>query len=152
MGVTLGHNQYGKDEIRVVRVLRDSEPHTLVDYNVNVRLVGDFDAAHLDGDNRNVVPTDTAKNTVFAHAVDDAVVTQPESFGLALARHFVDDIAPVSQARISLERYPWLRLTHGGAPHPHAFARSGAHVRTATVTFDGTDSWVVSGVTGLTVL
>ena len=152
MGVTLGHNQYGKDQIRVVRVLRDSEPHTLVDYNVDVRLVGDFDAAHLEGDNSNVVPTDTAKNTVFAHAADDAVVTQPESFGLALAHHFVDHIAPVSQARISLELYPWLRLTHGGAPHPHAFARSGAHVRTATVTYDGTDTWVVSGVTGLTVL
>lgn len=152
MAVTLGHNQYGKDEIRVVRVLRDTDPHELVDYNVSVRLVGDFDAAHLEGDNRNVVPTDTSKNTVFAYAARDDVVAQPESYGLALARHFVDDIAAVSQVRISLELYPWVRLHHDGAPHPHAFARSGAHVRTAAVTYDGSDAWVVSGVKDLTVL
>lgn len=152
MAVTLGHNQYGKDEIRVVRVLRDAGPHTLLDYNVNVRLIGDFDAAHLEGDNSTVVPTDTIKNTVFAYAARDDVVTQPESFGLVLARHFVDDVAAVAQARISLELYPWLRLTHDGVPHPHAFARSGAHVRTASVTYDGTGTWVVSGIADLTVL
>lgn len=152
MAVTLGHTQYGKDEIRVVRVLRDTDPHTLVDYNVGVRLIGDFDAAHLDGDNSAVLPTDTSKNTVFAYAARDDVVTQPESFGLALARHFVDDVPAVAQARVTLELYPWLRLTHDGAPHPHAFARSGAHVRTASVTYDGSDTWVVSGVSDLTVL
>lgn len=152
MAVTLGHNQYGKDEIRAVRVLRDTDEHTLVDYNVSVRLVGDFDAAHLEGDNSRVLPTDTAKNTVFAYAARDDVVTQPESFGRALAHHFVDDIPAVDQARVTLELYPWLRLTHDGAPHPHAFARSGAHVRTASVTYDGSDTWVVSGVRELTVL
>jgi urate oxidase len=152
MAVTLGHNQYGKDEIRVVRVLRDTDPHTVVDHNVSVRLVGDFDAAHLDGDNSRVLPTDTVKNTVFAYAARDGVVAQPESFGLALARHFVDDVAAVSQARVSLELYRWMRLTHDGAPHPHAFARSGAHVRTASVTYDGADTRVVSGVRDLTVL
>ena len=152
MAVTLGHTQYGKDEIRVVRVLRGAGLHTIVDYNVTVQLIGDFDAAHLTGDNSNVVPTDTSKNTVFAYAARDDVVTQPETFGLALARHFVDDIAAVSQARISLDLYPWRRLTHDGDPHPHAFARSGAHVRTASVTCDGTRTWVVSGVKDLTVL
>lgn len=152
MAVTLGHNQYGKDEIRVVRVLRDTDPHMLIDYNVSVRLVGDFDAAHLDGDNSRVLPTDTCKNTVFAYAMRDDVVMQPESFGLALARHFVDDVPAVSQGRVALELYPWVRLTHGGAPHPHAFARSGAHVRTASVTYDGATTWVVSGVRDLTVL
>lgn len=152
MAVALGHNQYGKDEIRVVRVLRDNDPHVIVDYNVGVRLVGDFDAAHLTGDNSNVVPTDTAKNTVFAYAARDDVVTQPETFGLALARHFVDDVPAVSRARVTLELYPWLRLRHDGELHPHAFARSGAHVRTASVTYDGVDAWVVSGVKGLTVL
>lgn len=152
MAITLGHNQYGKDEIRVVRVLRSDEPHELFDYNVSVSLVGDFAAAHLEGDNRNVVPTDTAKNTVFAFAKRDEVVTQPESFGLALARHFVDDIEQVSQARITLQMYPWTRLAHHGVAHPHAFARSGGHLRTACVTYDGVGTWVVSGVRELTVL
>ncbi|CAN5751528.1 urate oxidase [soil metagenome] len=152
MAITLGHNQYGKDEIRVVRLLRATEPHQILDYNVNVSLVGDFDAAHLEGDNRNVVPTDTSKNTTFAYAKHDDVVAQPESYGLALARHFVDDVEAVSRARISLEMYPWTRLTHDGAPHPYSFVRTGSHVRTACVTYDGTGTWVVSGVKDMTVL
>ena len=40
MSVTLGHNQYGKAETRVVRVYRDSDPHEIVDYNVSVALSG----------------------------------------------------------------------------------------------------------------
>lgn len=151
MGITVGHNQYGKDEIRVVRLLRDSEPHQILDYNVSVSLVGDFDAAHTDGDNRNVVPTDTSKNTTFAYAKRDDVA-QPESYGLALARHFVDDIEAVSRARIFIEMYPWTRLTHDGEPHPYSFVRTGSHVRTACVTYDGDTSWVVSGVKDMTIL
>ena len=42
VSVTLGHNQYGKAETRVVRVFRDSDPHEIVDYNVGVALSGDF--------------------------------------------------------------------------------------------------------------
>ena len=47
MAVTLGHNQYGKAETRVVRMFRDTEPHEIADYNVSVALVGDFDDVHL---------------------------------------------------------------------------------------------------------
>src|SRR5262249_45254267 len=68
-----------------------------------------------------------------------------ETFGLALARHFVDDTEPVQRARIKLEMYPWVRLEHAGSPHPHAFARDGGPVRTPTGTYDGGRAWGVSG-------
>lgn len=153
MAVTLGHNQYGKAETRVVRVYRDSDPHEIVDYNVSVSLVGDFADIHLTGDNANCLTTDATKNTVNAFCKEQGeAARQPESLGLALARHFVDDTAPVTRARIKLEMYPWRRLDSGGAPHPHAFAREGGYVRTAAVTYDGERSWVVSGVKDLTVL
>jgi urate oxidase len=157
MAVTLGHNQYGKAETRVVRVYRDhqspSDPHELVDYNVSVALAGDFADIHLAGDNAKCLTTDATKNTVNAFAKEHGdAARQPESFGLALARHFVDDVQPVHRARITLEMYPWRRLSHEGRPHPHAFARDGGHVRTATVTYDGERSWVVSGVKDLVLL
>ena len=153
MAVKLGHNQYGKAETRVVRVYRDADPHELVDYNVSVALVGDFEAIHLTGDNANCLTTDATKNTVNAFAKEHGeAARQPESFGLALAQHFVDDTEPVSRARIQLEMYRWRRLESGGRPHPHAFARVGEYVRTATVTYDGRRSWVVSGVKDLVVL
>ncbi len=153
MSVRLGHNQYGKAETRVVRVFRDSDPHEIVDYNVSVALVGDFDDVHLTGDNSQCLTTDATKNTVnsFAKEAGDAV-RQPESFGIALAKHFVDDVPQVSRVRIKLEDFPWDRLSSGGQPNPHAFARRGSYVRTAVVSYDGNQLWVVSGLRDLTVL
>ena len=148
MAAVLGHNQYGKAENRVVRVFRDRDPHELVDYNVSVALSGGQEAAHLTGDNAAVLPTDTQKNTVYALAAEDDVVAQPESYGIRLARHFVDTTEPVTWARVKLEMYPWSRLGNS----PHAFARDGRHVRTATVTYDGSATRVVSGVRDLVLL
>jgi urate oxidase len=43
--------------------------------------------------------------------------------------------------------FPWSRLNN-----PHAFVRDGRYVRTATVTYDGSATWVVSGVKDLVLL
>jgi urate oxidase len=153
MPVQLGYNQYGKAETRVVRVYRDTDSHELVDYNVSCALAGDFADTHLTGDNSTVLTTDAVKNTVNAYCKEHGeAARQPESFGLALARHFVDDTPSVTRARINLEMYPWVRLKHGTTPHPHAFARDGGYVRTATVTYGDGGPWVVSGVDDLVVL
>jgi urate oxidase len=147
MAIVLGHTQYGKAENRVVRVFRDRDPHEIFDYNVSVALSGGQDASHLTGDNAPVLPTDSMKNTVYALAKEDDVITQPESYGVRLARHFVVNTKPITLARIKLEMYPWTRLDN-----PHAFVRDGRYTRTATVTHDGASTWVVSGVKDLVVL
>ncbi len=154
MAVVLGHNQYGKAETRVVRVFRDTEPHEIVDYNVSVALSGDFSDVHLLGDNTKCLTTDATKNTVNAFAKEAGeAVREPESFALALARHFVDDVPQVERARIQVENYPWDRLAGAdGKPHPHAFARRGSYVRTATATYSDSATWLVSGVRDLIVL
>lgn len=153
MAHQLGHCQYGKAETRVLRIYRDTEPHEIVDYNVSAVLSGDFADTHLTGDNAQVLTTDAVKNTVNAYAKEHAdAARHPESFGLALARHFVEDVPQVSRARVRLEAYPWLRLASGGAPNPHAFVREGAHVRTATVAYEDGRPHVVSGLRDLVVL
>ena len=68
--IVLGRNQYGKAEVRLVRITRDADRHSIEDLNVTSQLHGDFAAAHTDGDNSNVVATDTQKNTVYAFAKD----------------------------------------------------------------------------------
>ena len=66
----LGANRYGKSRIRLVTVDRSMDRHELRDLTVDVSLEGDFTAAHVDGDNANIVATDTMKNTVYAFARD----------------------------------------------------------------------------------
>jgi urate oxidase len=147
--IRLGDNQYGKAETRVVRVDRDADRHSITDLNVSTALAGDLAATHLTGDNSGVLPTDTQKNTVFAFARDG--IGEIEDFGLRLARHFVDTTPTITRARVHLEAYRWERLTVAGEPAHHSFARA-AGTRTATVTYDGTNVWVVSGVADVTLL
>jgi urate oxidase len=145
MAIVLGDNQYGKAEVRLLHVSRDGETHHITDLNVSVALSGDLAAVHLTGDNSAVLTTDAQKNTVYAFAREGGV-GQIEEFGLRLARHFVTSQEAISFARVTVEQYPWERL--GG----HSFARSGQEVRTATASYDGHDSWVVSGLHDLVVL
>ena len=114
MAIVLGPHQYGKAETRLVRVVRTGERHELVDLTVSTALRGHFDAAHLEGDQHNVLPTDTQKNTAYVWAkrfVPDPI----ESWALSLARHFVDDVEPVTGARVEVERLGWAR---GGRRRP----------------------------------
>jgi urate oxidase len=145
VAIVLGDNSYGKAEIRLVRIRRETAEHELVDLNVSVALAGDLAASHETGDNINVLPTDTQKNTVYAFASRYGV-DQIEDFGLLLARHFVDSQPSISAARVSIEEYGWRRLG------PHSFVRTGEGVRTAAVSYDGATAWVVSGVADLVLL
>jgi urate oxidase len=145
MSIVLGPNQYGKAEVRLLHVSRDGGTHDIRDLNVSVALSGELAATHLTGDNSAVLTTDAQKNTVFALAKERGV-GEIEDFALLLAGHFVSSQAAISLARVTVEQYPWERL--GG----HSFARSGREVRTAAVSHDGSDSWVVSGLRDLTVL
>ncbi|MQA60640.1 MAG: urate oxidase [Actinophytocola sp.] len=149
--IQLGANQYGKAETRVVRVNRSGGAHEITDLNVSTALSGDLTDTHVTGDNAKVLPTDTQKNTVFAFAKEHGI-GEIEEFGLHLARHFVDSQEPIHRSRITIEQYFWDRIGVGGTPAPHSFQRSGVETRTATVTYDGTTSWVVSGLRDLVVL
>jgi urate oxidase len=152
MSIVLGPNQYGKAETRVVRVYRDTERHEIRDLNVSTLLRGDFAAAHARGDQANVLPTDSQKNTCFAYAKEKGVGAI-EDYALDLARHFAADIGPVSGARIEVEEYRWERVSVAGRPHPHTFARASDEVRTTAVTVEeGDRAWVISGLDGLVVM
>ena len=145
MAIVLGANRYGKAEVRLVHVARDTDRHELTDLNVSVALAGDLADTHLAGDNAKVLPTDSQKNTVYAFARRHGV-GQIEEFGLLLARHFVDSQPSITRARVHLEQFGWQRLGD------HSFARTGGGTRTAMVTYDGAQAWVVSGVTDLVLL
>src|ERR1700752_4765511 len=114
MGIVLGPNQYGKAENRVVRVYRDTDRHEIRDLNVSTSLRGDFSEAHITGDQGDVLPTDTQKNTAFAFAKEKGVIS-PEQFGLTLGAHFLDVTPKATASRIGIEEYTWERIEVNGS-------------------------------------
>jgi urate oxidase len=148
--IVLGQNQYGKAEVRVVKITRDTERHGIEDLNVTSQLRGDFAAAHLDGDNSHVVATDTQKNTIYAFAREG--IGAPEDFLLRLGEHFTSSFGWVTGGRWEAESYRWDRIQAHGAPHDHSFVRNGQEVRTAALVRDGAERHLLSGLKDLTVL
>jgi urate oxidase len=150
MTYELGDNRYGKSQIRLVTVRREGVRHDLRDTTVDVSLEGDFSAAHVAGDNTNVVATDTMKNTVYAMAAG-GLVGAPESFGLAVAQHF-GAYPQVERAAVAIREHDWSRIETAAGPAPDAFVRSGRATRLATVAAGRGGTSVEAGIEDLTVL
>jgi urate oxidase len=155
MSIVLGPNQYGTAENRLVRIVRDTDRHEIRDLNVSSALRGRFEAAHVSGDQGDVLPTDTQKNTVFAFAKEKGVRSL-EEFALTLGDHFIAQTPAADGARIEIEEYAWSRIPVDGAGHDHSFVRTGGGTRTTVVNIDGRGAdrvaHVVSGLADLTVL
>ncbi|MGI8866057.1 MAG: factor-independent urate hydroxylase [Rubrobacteraceae bacterium] len=132
--IVLGQNNYGKSDVRLVKVYRGAERHDLTEVRVDVALEGDFDAAHVDSDNTDLLATDTMRNTVYALAKDH-LEGEIEEFGLKLVDHFLEAGPKVTGVRIDFTEHLWDRIVVDGEEHEHSFVRA-AGVRTATVTGD----------------
>src|SRR3954469_17915641 len=140
MATVLGANQYGKAESRVVRLVRDTPRHELRDLNVSTSLRGDFGAAHTTGDQSQVLPTDTQKNTAFAYAKLHGI-SSIEDYALALGRRLLEATPAAEQAEISVEEYACDRI----GDHDHSFVRRGGAVRTCLVVVGRHGARVESG-------
>lgn len=131
--ISLGRTNYGKSDVRLVKVFRDGVRHGLADVRVDVSLTGDFEAAHVEGNNAGLLATDTMRNTVYALAKDH-LAGSVEEFGLKLVDHFLESGPTVTGARIDFTEHLWDRILVHGRPHEHSFVRAtGKH----TATVDG---------------
>ena len=151
MGIVLGPNRYGKAETRVVRIVRETPRHEIRDLNVSTSLRGDFAAAHTNGDQSHVLPTDTQKNTAFAFAKRHGV-TSPEDYALALGGRLLEATPAATGATVEVEEYVWDRIQVAGMGHDHAFVRRGGEVRTTEVDVSREGPRVTSGLKDLVVL
>ncbi len=151
MAAQLGFNQYGKAEVRIVKIKRDTERHEIKDLNVSSQLRGDFEAAHTQGDNGHVVPTDTQKNTVYGLAKEKGIGSI-EEFGLTLGAHFTSEFDWVTGGRWAIDEYAWNRIPVDGQGHDHSFSKDTSERRTTVVQVDGDEKTVISGISDLTVL
>jgi urate oxidase len=149
-GIVLGQNNYGKSEVRLVKVERDTDRHELRDLTVDVALEGDFEAAHVRGDNTGLLATDTMRNAVYALAKDH-LTGSIEEFGLKLVEHFLKAGPSVERARTRIAEHHWSRIEVGGRGHDHSFVR-GSGERIATVRGGAGGARVEAGIDDLLVL
>ncbi len=142
---------YGKDRIRVLKVLREGETHTVKELDVSVSLEGDFAESYTGSDNSKVVPTDTLKNTVnvMSHRHLGA---ETEPFVKLLAAHFVAKYPQVERATVRASERVWPRLTIEGEAHPHAFAQSQVARPFATAMVEEGSVSLESGIEHLLIL
>jgi len=150
MTIELGANRYGKSAIRVVRVVRGQDRHAVRDLTVAVALEGAFEAAHVEGDNADVIATDTMKNTVYAFA-SDHLEGSIEAFGRSLAEHFLG-FEQVARSTITTREHRWVPIAFDGAAAPDAFTRDPSITRVATVVADDEGITTEAGLDDLTVM
>ena len=143
--IVLGQNNYGKSEIRLLKVRRGAERHELWDLDVRVSLEGDFEAAHTRGDNSHLLATDTMRNTVYALAKDH-LTGSIEAFGLALVDHFLRAGPTVTSCRVEITQHRWDRIEVDGRPHEHSFVRGRGERRTEVSGDEGGSRSVEAGI------
>jgi urate oxidase len=130
--IELAENRYGKSRVRLMKVTRHEHGHDLREWTVQVLLKGDFNSAHLDGDNSKILPTDTMKNTVYSIA-RTSTATSMEDYAKELADFLLQRNPQVESASIRIESTMWKRLTVDGKPHPSAFMRGSGERQTTTI-------------------
>ena len=151
MSNSLANQSYGKSQVCLTHVTRHDDRHDFVQLTVDIALEGDFEAAYTDGDNSNVVPTDTMKNSVYAiarlHGVDSV-----EAFAMHLANHFYDRFEHVDIATVSVVQSLWQRIELDDVAHGHAFTGGGSERNTCQVSSYAGGVSMQSGLNGLKVL
>jgi urate oxidase len=150
--IELTENRYGKSRVRLMKVTRHEYGNNLREWTVQVLLKGDFDSAHLDGDNSKILPTDTMKNTVYSVA-RTSTATSMEDYAKELADFLLKRNQQIESASIRVESTLWKRLTVDGEPHPSAFMRgSGERQTTSVERAQGGAFHILSGLDDLVVL
>jgi urate oxidase len=128
----LQENRYGKTGVRLVKVTRNGDVHTVREWTVRVLLEGEFESAHTLGDNSSILATDTMKNTVYSRAKVSRAESM-EEFAAELVEFLLGRNPQVSSAEVHIEQTMWKRLIVDGEAHPHSFMRGSDEVQTATL-------------------
>ena len=151
MSAKLVAHRYGKDRVRVMKILREGDTHTVKDLDVSVALTGDFESSYTAGDNSLVVATDTMKNTVnvLAHR---HLGLETERFAQILAEHFPAKYPQVNTATVEISERVWDRMTVGGAPHAHSFVGAQSARSWIAAESDHERTVVKSGIRDLLIL
>jgi urate oxidase len=150
--IELAENRYGKSRVRLMKVTRHEHGHDVREWTVQVLLKGDFESAHVEGDNSKILPTDTMKNTVYSVA-RASKATSMEEYAKELVDFLLGRNPQIESTEVCVASALWKRLTVDGTPHPSAFMRGSDEQQTTSVArAQGKEFHVLSGLDNLVLL
>jgi len=147
--MNLEHNTYGKADVKVLKVFRQGERHSVRELSVSVRVEGSaFAMNYTASDNASCVPTDTIKNNVYAVAAEQLKDEAIEFFAERLADNYLRRYSVIERVTVSIDETGWNRVRN----HEHSFQQAGGAHHYCVVEADRKGMEVSSGLSGLTVL
>ena len=105
----LAADTYGKSRVRLMKLARRHDRHDLKEITLQILFKGDFANCYEAGDNSQVLPTDTIKNTVYVLARKHEIVAI-ENFAQCLIDHFLMHNPQVSEVRVEMVEHLWSRI------------------------------------------
>lgn len=135
-----GEYGYGKNSVKLLHVERCDPRHTVREYEVDVHLKLNNRLDYLEGNNKDIIATDSQKNTVYVLAKKHGIKT-PEEFGLLLCSHFLYMYKHVDEVEVKIDEYPWERFRMEEKEHNHAFIYSPCAIRFAIISQKRHGKW-----------
>jgi len=125
----IGYNRYGKFNVELLRVVRDTPRHEVHQFRCQMMLEGEALLSSFESaDNSQLVPTDTQKNTLFALAKKYPVDPQ-EYWAISVGKDLLSRHKQIDGVYVRVDRQPWERLVIQGKEHNHAFRRGNDGIR-----------------------
>lgn len=110
--------------------------HIVKELEVSTRLTLSTRKDYLQGDNSDIIATDSQKNIVYLLAKKYGVKS-PEDFGILLCNHFMTKYDHVLKVSIRVAELQWNRVNYGDHAnvklHNHAFIHTPVCTRSASV-------------------
>lgn len=112
--------RYGKQCVPVFKILKNGPHHSVLDMVVDIMLEGDVSLSWTKGENSQILPTETQKNTCYACALENEF-DSIEDYALALGRDILSRHTHIKAAEINVIARKWRRAEVDGHPHNHVF-------------------------------
>ncbi len=151
MHADLIENSYGESRVRLVKLAREPDRHAFKELTIGVQFEGDFERSFTSGDNANILPADTMKNTVYALGKLYSI-EQIEEFAQNIIDHFLTDNRQLRTVRVEIAEHLWNRASFGGKPHASTFTPAGPEKRIAILTGGRESVTIEAGVEDLVLL
>jgi len=150
--IQIGANRYGKGNVRLLRVVKDSPKHEVHELKAQILLEGEFTEAFTKGLNHQILPTETQKNTLY-YLSKTLPIDPIENWVVLVAKYFIDRYSHISAVNLDVDVLSWSRIVVNGREHNHAFQKSLSGTRTVSsrIGRDGSLK-IVSGFKDLQVL